>query len=94
MRLTLTFKSGKISGQGTDRVGDFVMEGLYGTEDVQISKHYRGSLVEYLGKWDGQLIYGKWNIQSRLEGEFEIWPESEEVDLNAFSVEEREPVTA
>jgi hypothetical protein len=79
MRLTLRFHDGQIEGDGNDRVGAFRIRGEYTAEgEVGFVKRYVLHPVEYEGKWDGQMIFGKWNIFRAESGEFEIWPEGEE----------------
>ncbi len=92
--MTLRFSSGKIGGRGSDQSGDFVTEGEYEGADVLLFKRYPEWSVRYDGKWDGQMISGRWTIREGRffdTGSFEIWPEGEDVDAQAME-ETREAV--
>ncbi|HVL38236.1 MAG TPA: hypothetical protein VM328_02485 [Fimbriimonadaceae bacterium] len=88
MRLHLRFGSGTIEGEGRDKIGKFVISGVFegGSGKVLFTKVYRTHEVEYGGKWDGQMMFGKWTIvyfefNGRVygeSGEFELWPDHEE----------------
>jgi len=96
MRLTLNFRGGKVDGGGTDQIGGFTIAGTYGTEgEVEFRKKYSTHTIFYRGKWDGSMIFGTWQLGKRVvfdHGEFEIWPENEELGLE--SVEQVEELAA
>ncbi len=78
--MTLRFGAGEISGEGSDKSGGFGVTGEYDGNDVVMVKNYMFWQVRYTGKWDGQMISGRWTI---LDGNFfdagayEIWPETD-----------------
>lgn len=78
MRLALTFQNGKMTGDGLDTVGPFLISGRYGVEDGKCSwtKQYIGQhQVFYQGYNEGQGIWGTWDIPKVWTGGFHIWPE-------------------
>lgn len=82
MGLALTFANGLITGTGSDLIGAFRLNGSYTADgDVSLLKTYAWHVVEYKGKWDGQMIAGIWRIKYEGSGAFEIWPESESSTL-------------
>lgn len=83
MRLTLRFGETSINGDGIDKVGDFTVSGRYAGEDVEFDKTHSSHTIGYTGRWDGDMIAGRWRFRRRMrgienEGEFEIWPESDD----------------
>jgi hypothetical protein len=95
MKLGLSFAAGKISGKGHDLIGSFSVRGVYGSDSASLTKIYRSHTVEYEGRWDGQVLFGSWTITRIKErGEFELWPEAEELTLNQLSAETPEPALA
>jgi len=91
MACRLLFTGDEITGGGTDTGGPFTMDGSYdpATETVAITKTYSKLLVIYKGAWDGTMIFGHSQIYGRGqefydEGEFELWPEEEELGLQAL----------
>lgn len=95
MELTLTFRSGAISGEGRDRVGHFVFTGRYSTEDGRCrwTKRYLGLHdIAYQGFNEGKGIWGTWEDPraSHWRGGFRIWPSSMG-DPYALTVEEEVP---
>jgi hypothetical protein len=84
MELRLTFRQGKMRGEGRDRVGEFAIRGRYDLADGRChwTKHYRGKHdVFYEGFNEGKGIWGQWEIPAevilghRYHGGFHIWPE-------------------
>lgn len=83
MELRLTFRSGEMTGEGRDWVGDFVVRGRYAIEDGKCywTKRYVGKHdVFYKGYNEGKGIWGTWEIppsqgDSGWHGGFHIWPE-------------------
>jgi len=88
--MILQIGANQISGSGSDSSGEFTVRGEYDLEDVQLIKGYPFWKVRYFGRWDGQMISGRWTI---LDGDFfdagvfELWPE-EEGSAMEFFVEE------
>jgi hypothetical protein len=76
MDLILNFSGGRISGDGHDEVGGFVVAGGYdGGGECQWIKGYVGMhTVDYRGFREGKGIWGIWSIQSDGTGGFHIWP--------------------
>jgi hypothetical protein len=77
MELRLTFATGRMTGEGRDRVGKFTVDGVYSPADGRCSftKEYLGShAVHYAGFNEGKGIWGVWEIESE-KGGFHIWPE-------------------
>ncbi|MCI0342991.1 MAG: hypothetical protein L0216_17925 [Planctomycetales bacterium] len=94
--LHLTFREGRISGDGLDEVGRSLIRGRYEEDSLQCrwTKTYPGSHdVFYSGAYDLGSIWGTWEIPPHGRGGFRIWPgargEGAEVEL-----EEEEPVEA
>jgi hypothetical protein len=83
MRLRLTFQAGRITGDGQDWVGPFLVRGSYSLTDGQCSwtKRYRGQHdVLYKGYNDGKGIWGAWEFpfevyNSSCRGSFHVWPD-------------------
>lgn len=90
MKLRLRFYETNIQGDGTDRTGTFSVAGMFSesTGRVIFSKTYPSHTVDYVGTWDGSLIYGKWTIADEEfseSGDFEIWPDKEDAGLLTLS---------
>ncbi len=78
MELRLTFRQGTLTGEGRDRVGEFLMRGRYQLEDGKCwwTKSYLGRHdVFYQGFNEGRGIWGTWEIRNDSKGGFHIWPE-------------------
>jgi hypothetical protein len=98
MDLRLSFADGRITGDGADVVGLFIIDGHYDAQDGEChwTKTYVGAHdVHYDGFREGKGIWGTWVIDSRWRGGFQIWPlgdvETEELELE---VEEPQEATA
>lgn len=79
MDLHLTFAGGKITGEGNDDVGRFVIGGGYDAarRECQWTKTYPGSHnVYYQGFREGKGIWGTWEIGAFVHGGFHIWPKA------------------
>ena len=79
MELRLTFKRGKLTGDGQDWVGVFLFHGRYDTKTGKCSwsKQYVGKhAIQYDGYNEGKGIWGVWqfNPDPRHRGGFHIWP--------------------
>lgn len=82
MTMTLDFSGGRITGSGSDPVGNYTWTGTYDTkaETCSLKKTYPGShSVEYSGYADENGIWGKWTIRKWSAGEFHIWPKKKGV---------------
>ena len=93
MSCRLVFVGDEIEGGGADRDGSFTMDGSYNpiTQEVALTKRYPELFVIYRGKWDGTMIAGESQIYGGGfydEGEFELWPEGEEVAMESLEVEQ------
>jgi hypothetical protein len=83
MSLNLTFADNRLTGEGTDCVGDFVMDGQYNLANGQCTlfKSYIGAhgvLYEGRNEDDGLWIWGLWHIGNFDQGGFHIWPVGED----------------
>ena len=79
--LVLEFSNGKITGEGGDAVGSFVISGDYNVQTRVCSwrKSYVGQHdVWYEGVRRGKGITGTWHINADWSGGFEIWPITED----------------
>jgi hypothetical protein len=77
MQLRLTFRSGVLTGQGSDWVGAFTMDGGYAVDDGRCwwTKRYTARHdVSYTGYNEGKGIWGVWQIPPSARGGFHIWP--------------------
>lgn len=80
MDLNLTFSNGRISGDGTDDVGRFLITGTYDASSGECHwmKTYVGAHgVSYRGFREDDGIWGTWEIGGWTGG-FHIWPLGEE----------------
>jgi hypothetical protein len=83
MELHLTFGQGRMTGDGRDYVGSFIVHGQYALGDGKCywTKRYVGKHdVFYHGYNEGKGIWGVWEIPATREyagmrGGFHIWPE-------------------
>ena len=77
MDLQLTFAGGRMTGNGNDNIGPFLIAGRYdaNTREADWVKNYPGSHnVFYRGFRDGEGIWGSWEIPPLAKGGFHIWP--------------------
>jgi hypothetical protein len=91
MDLVLEFKNGRITGEGADGIGMFIISGNYSEEGGECSwvKQYVGQhAVDYKGYREGKGIWGNWSLEGGRGG-FHIWPLSEGGPVNV--TEESEP---
>jgi hypothetical protein len=89
--MSLRFGAGKIAGSGSDQSGIFDVDGEYEGTDVLLFKRYSHWTVRYDGRWDGQMISGRWTIREGMffdTGSFEIWPEEEAIGADELQEEE------
>ncbi|MBI2946792.1 MAG: hypothetical protein HYY23_04040 [Verrucomicrobia bacterium] len=79
MNLHLAFAGGRMTGDGNDDVGRFLIQGRYDTAALEChwTKTYPGSHdVFYRGFREGKGIWGTWEIHADCHGGFHIWPRS------------------
>lgn len=77
MDLQLTFAQGRLTGEGRDDVGRFLLRGRYDAQTLEChwTKTYPGSHdVFYRGFREGKGIWGTWEIGLLSHGGFHIWP--------------------
>jgi hypothetical protein len=97
MDLSLEFGNGRITGEGTDDIGLFVITGWYNSNDGEChwTKCYVGLHdVFYKGIREGKGIWGAWEVDA-ASGGFKIWPVAYgESDDGAETEEKKQPVEA
>jgi len=79
MDLYLTFTAGRLTGDGNDDIGPFLIKGRYdaATRECYWTKTYLGAHdVFYRGFREGKGIWGTWEIKLLAHGGFHIWPRS------------------
>ena len=77
MDLHLSFTNGRITGEGNDNVGSFVIKGQYDAQSAECHwvKTYLGAHdVFYRGFREGKGIWGTWEIGEKSHGGFHVWP--------------------
>lgn len=77
MELQLVFKDGILSGDGTDDIGPFSIQGTYNaaTGSARWIKSYTGSHeVHYQGILGGTGLQGIWKTLPAGQGTFRLWP--------------------
>lgn len=98
MNLHLDFANGRMTGDGIDDVGRFLVQGRYDAAALECSwtKTYPGSHdVFYRGFREGKGIWGTWEIHAACRGGFHIWPRgSGEGEENQEENREQKPVDA
>ncbi|OJU62476.1 MAG: hypothetical protein BGO01_08330 [Armatimonadetes bacterium 55-13] len=86
--IRLTIQKGIISGSGTDKDGEFELQGAYiergqkvlmtrtYTRTTEPSQEGVGIPYEYVGSWDGSFVSGRWHPRwnQYYGGPFEMWP--------------------
>ena len=101
MDLILTFSNGVLTGEGRDRIGEFLVRGRYDITDGRChwTKRYVGRHdVFYQGFGEGKGIWGTWEIRATpqslgAKGGFYIWPEGME-EPNGDQLKEEAPLPA
>ncbi len=94
MDLSLTFENGRITGDGADAVGLFVIAGSFdaGSGGCDWAKIYpRSHDVAYRGFCEEKGIWGTWEIHGWWRGGFHIWPVGDE-HCEELELVEEEPV--
>lgn len=79
MDLILEFKKGRMTGEGADGIGSFVISGHYSEESGECSwvkQYVNRHAVDYKGYREGKGIWGNWRLEGG-KGGFHIWPLSE-----------------
>lgn len=97
MDLALSFAAGKMTGDGNDDIGRFMIRGQYDEKSLECSwiKTYVGAHdVFYRGFREGKGIWGTWEITPYCHGGFHIWPKRVgQGDAEAATEEQAVPVT-
>jgi len=90
-----TFEQGRVTGEGNDSVGPFIIAGGYDSAAMECywTKTYVGAHnVFYRGFREGKGIWGTWEIHSRAHGGFQLWPiGSGGVECEVLAAEEELP---
>lgn len=98
MDLQLTFRAGRITGDGSDDVGRFLISGHYDPAEGECDwlKTYPGShVVYYHGYREGKGIWGRWDIGLWGHGGFHIWPRGSEAGATVtHAVEHTQPAAS
>ncbi len=91
MSFALTFKNGRVSGNGIDDLSRFTWHGSYDTEQLRcwMQKHYPTHTVFYDGYVDEKGIWGTWEIPPFDRGGFHIWPKGVS---EALTLEDKETI--
>ncbi len=98
MDLRLEFAEGRVTGDGNDDVGRFLIKGEYSATagECHWTKTYPGSHdVAYRGFREGKGIWGTWEIGAELwgHGGFHIWPKGlEEGETETTTTQREKPV--
>ena len=75
MTLELSFRSGQITGTGSDQAGAFMLHGTYDdVGGVELVKQYALYPLLYRGVWSGRILRGKWLIGTTCGGNFRMDP--------------------
>lgn len=72
-----TFEAGRVTGEGNDSVGPFILAGRYDAaakECFWTKTYVAAHNVFYKGFREGKGIWGTWEIQPALHGGFHLWP--------------------
>ena len=97
MDLHLDFANGRMTGDGTDNIGLFLIKGGYqaASRECEWTKTYPGShQVFYRGYREGNGIWGTWEIPPFSRGGFHIWPRrASDGEQEARTTEVERPVT-
>lgn len=91
MKLRLQFCGVQVLGAGCDCAGPSEIHGAMDAEGtVSFVKTYSSHTAHYEGRWDGRMIAGVWTMRHQIlfgqarfleeKGEFEIWPETGELE--------------
>lgn len=96
--LIFTFDDGRMTGEGKDEEGPFVISGGYDAVSKECSwtKSYVSAHdVFYKGFREGKGIWGTWDIGNMVRGGFHIWPlEEDSQEIEAVHEEEEVPANA
>jgi hypothetical protein len=96
MDLVLSFAAHKLSGDGSDDLGRFVVSGQFDDTNGECywTKTYIGGhAVYYRGFREGRGIWGLWELPTESGG-FHIWPLGEQGDRDQEKAEESTPIGA
>jgi hypothetical protein len=93
----LSFADGRMTGEGNDAVGPFIISGRYdsASKNCYWTKTYiHQHDVAYTGFGEGKGIWGTWDIQNVHRGGFHIWPVGQDGEAEAIEHEEETPQEA
>jgi hypothetical protein len=88
-----TFERGRITGEGNDSVGPFVISGGYDTaaKECYWTKTYVAAHdVFYKGFREGKGIWGTWEIRDISRGGFQLWPLGSDAGSEEAEAEEEQ----
>lgn len=88
-----TFESGRVTGEGNDNVGPFIIAGRYdpvAKECFWTKTYVAAHNVFYQGFREGKGIWGTWEIRPSVRGGFQLWPRGSEGGENEAVGEEKE----
>lgn len=91
-----TFENGRITGEGNDSVGPFVISGGYDAvaKECYWTKTYVAAHdVFYKGFREGRGIWGTWEIGAFAKGGFELWPLGSDAGSEEAEMEEEEELS-
>jgi hypothetical protein len=89
--MVLTFTNGRMTGEGNDIAGPFIISGGYdpASKECHWTKTYiRQHDVAYTGFREGKGILGTWDIESIYRGGFHIWPLADDAGMEEMASEE------
>ena len=58
-------ENGEITGSGNDSEGNYTVYGILdvlGNDNIEITKYYNDSYIEFKGLYSGSSIKGKWSV--------------------------------
>ena len=97
MDLSLSFENRRMTGEGNDSVGPFVIVGAYdaAAKECHWTKTYVAAHdVSYQGFREGKGIWGTWEIGRLARGGFHIWPKRVgEGETEAEAIEQPAPAS-
>jgi hypothetical protein len=88
-----TFANSRITGEGNDNIGPFVITGSYDVvakECCWTKTYVAAHDVFYKGFREGRGIWGTWEIGATAKGGFELWPLGLDAGSEEAAVEEEE----
>jgi len=70
----MEFADGMVRGEGSDDIGEFLVEGSYHSTDERvqigwIKTYTQGHSLLYIGSFDGAWIHGHWELEGGYVGD-------------------------